>query len=187
MALNFAGETHTSTRRHQEFLGSCTSCKARRQAHHNTYVSDPRLDTRTYTCVHRCVQAAPTQTLYRHVLVEWVFSTSLKSDCGVWTAMCELLQMLPAQLLMALQTATASEMFYGQVKSHESVPLCSCRFLSSTPTDGKDAHEFPLPNGHPPPRPPLQWLAVGLDTCPVVVWTSSMSAQRWPPTKSVLY
>ena len=68
--------------------------------------------------------------------------------------MCELLQMLPAQLLMALQTATASETFYGQVESHESVPLCSCRFLSYTPTDGKDTHEFPPPpNGHPPPAP----------------------------------
>ena len=68
--LSFACDRHTSTHRHPEFLGSCTSCTTRRQAHHHAYVSDPWLDTRTDTCVHRFVHAVPTQALYRNALVE---------------------------------------------------------------------------------------------------------------------
>ena len=116
--MYFACDRQKSTRRHPEFLGSCTSCTTRRQPHHHAYVSDPWLYTRTDTCVYRYVQAVPTQALYRHALVEWVFRTSLKRDC------CDLdpdvlvvAEDTYTGLRMALQTATASETFYGQVVS----------------------------------------------------------------------
>merc|ERR1712026_662986 len=103
-----------------------------------------------------------------------------KETVVIWTPMCQLLQRLPAQLLMALQTATASETFYGQAVSHVRFSVCNCRSFSYTLSGGKVIHEYP--HDRPTPRPPLQWLPVGLGTSPVVVWPSQMSAQRWPPT-----
>ena len=65
--------------------------------------------------------------------------------------MCELLQRLPAQLLMALQTATASETFHGQVVSHVSFSVCNCRSSPYTLSGGKVIHEYP--HDRPTPAP----------------------------------
>ena len=181
--MYFACDRQKSTRRHPEFLGSCTSCTTRRHAQHHAYVSDPWLVTRTDACVYTYVQAVPTQALYRHVLVEWVFRTSLKRDC------CDLdpnvsvvAEATCTGLLMALQTATASETFYGQVVSHVRFSVCNCRSFSYTLSGGKVIHEYP--HDRPTPRPPLQWLPVGLGM-EASRGLLKKGAPRWPPTPNV--
>ena len=51
-----------------------------------------------------------------------------KEPVVIWTPICELLQRLPAQWLMALQAAKASETLYGQWESQ-----LSCESLQNIP------------------------------------------------------
>ena len=75
-----------------------------------------------------------------------------KETVVIWTAMCELLQRLPAQWLMALQTATASETFYGQVESHMRFSLCNCRSYPNLYMTAKSSMNNP--HHRPTPAPP---------------------------------
>ena len=85
-----------------------------------------------------------------------------KETVVIWTAMCELLQRLPAQWLMALQTATASETFYGQVESHMRFSLCNCRSYPNLYMTAKSSMNNP--HHRPTPAPPYNGFLVVWET-----------------------
>ena len=78
-----------------------------------------------------------------------------KEPVVIWTPICELLQRLPAQWLMALQAAKASETLYGQWESQLRFSVSHCRTYPNLNMRAKSSMNNPPLSPHP--RSPLQW------------------------------